>query len=176
MVTYYDEISLGYVELHREEQMKKIKVIKQHLKIRPNSKVLDVGCGPCFADWRINLDDKPIKNIEVTGIDPSKELLKLVKLRSIKLFQGRAEALPFNDASFDYVVSITAIQNFDDIEKGIKEMKRVLKDDGAAVITYLKNSKKAEKIDMLLRKHFNIKETIEEEKDVMFFMSKLPAG
>jgi len=32
-MTYYDEISEGYEELHKEEQLKKISLIKKHLKV-----------------------------------------------------------------------------------------------------------------------------------------------
>ena len=42
---YYDSISEGYEELHAEEQLKKIAVIKKHLKPKPTDKLLDVGCG-----------------------------------------------------------------------------------------------------------------------------------
>ncbi|MFW9880705.1 MAG: class I SAM-dependent methyltransferase, partial [Candidatus Thorarchaeota archaeon] len=42
---YYSGISEGYDELHKEEQLKKIKKVIELLKIKDNEKVLDVGCG-----------------------------------------------------------------------------------------------------------------------------------
>ena len=44
-MNYYDKIAKGYEELHKEEQLKKIKLIKTILKVNPTDKLLDVGCG-----------------------------------------------------------------------------------------------------------------------------------
>ena len=44
-MTYYDDISSGYEELHKEEQLKKVSSIKKHLKVNSSDKLLDVGCG-----------------------------------------------------------------------------------------------------------------------------------
>jgi len=159
---YYNQISEGYEELHKEEQLKKIKIIKENLNIKPNSKILDVGCGPYYGEW----------DGEVTGIDPSKKLLEIAKTKGIKTIHCSAESLPFEDDSFDYIISITAIQNFDDIEKGITEIIRVAKSNAVIVITFLKKSDKKNKIIELLGKSFNIDKTIEEDKDIILFMKK----
>ena len=106
-------------------------------------------------------------------MDPSSELLKSAAKKGVKTYCEKAEQLSFPDDSFDYVVSITAIQNFDDIEKGIKEIKRVMNKknkDSTVIITILKKSPKKQRSIELLRKHFNTTETIEEEKDIILFM------
>jgi len=153
LVQYYDQISSGYSELHREEQLKKIEIIKKHLHINPNDLLLDIGCGPYYGDF-------PCKAI---GVDSSHELLKYAK---IPVIQANAENLPFKDNTFDIVVSITAIQNFTDIEKALLEAKRVGKNRFA--FTYLKKSEKRELIESLISKHFEL-ERIEEDKDIIFF-------
>ena len=43
--SYYDSISEGYEELHKEEQLKKIELIKKHFSVKKTDKLLDVGCG-----------------------------------------------------------------------------------------------------------------------------------
>ena len=63
-MNYYDEISEGYEELHKEEQEKKIELIKQHLKVNPEEKLLDVGCG--------------------TGLTRQKSFLKKLKQQTLK--------------------------------------------------------------------------------------------
>ena len=153
---YYDHISEGYDELYRDEQIKKLNIIKSKIKIRNNSKLLDVGCGSgmssdfgCF----------------VVGIDPSMGLLKNNPNKN-KII-GIAEMLPFRDGSFDWVISVTAMHNFDDAEKALKEIKRVIKKSGKIVITILKTSAKKEAITRLIRKHFNITKLIEEDKDII---------
>jgi ubiquinone/menaquinone biosynthesis C-methylase UbiE len=162
-MTYYDEIAKGYDELHREEQENKIGIIKQKLKVNPEDKLLDVGCGTGVATrpWRCKR----------FGIDPSKKLLEKAKQADLdgNYALAPAEKIPFEDNSFDIVISITAIQNFDDIEKGLKEIKRVGK--GRFVLSFLKKSGKAEMIERLINHIFqNIYKRVEEEKDIIFFI------
>ena len=83
--------------------------------------------------------------------------------------QAAAEDIPFADNSFDIVISITAIQNFNDIEKGLREIKRV--GTGEYVLSYLKKSKKAKMIKGLIERIFNVQEVVEEEKDMIVFAS-----
>ncbi len=156
---YYDEISKGYNELHREEQLKKLNIIKEILKLNGNEKLLDIGCGT-----GVNSDF----DCKVIGIDSSIELLKLNKNKN--KINGIGESLPFRDNSFDIIISITAIHNFDDIKKGINEMKRVGKDK--FIFSILKKSDKYELIKNLIYANFLIFKKIEEEKDVIFFTSK----
>ena len=150
-MNYYNQISNGYDELHNEEQLNKIKIIKKHLNLKSNSKILDLGCGPYYGEW----------GGDVTGVDPSEKLLEIAKNKGIKTICAGAEQLPFEENIFDYIISITAIQNFDDIEQGIKEIKRVAKVNAVIVVTFLKVSNKKDLILKLLSKHFNIEETIE---------------
>ena len=161
-MNYYDEISEGYEELHKEEQEKKIALIKEKLKINPEDKLLDVGCGT-------GLTTRPWK-CKRYGIDPAKKLLEKAKAADPEgtYELAPAENIPFNDNEFDIVISITAIQNFEDIEKGLNEIKRVGK--GKFILTFLKKSEKREKIENLIQKIFMPKEKIEEEKDIIFII------
>ncbi len=157
-MTYYDTIASGYEELHREEQLKKIALIKKHLHFHQKWKILDVGCGPYFADFP-----------GTVGIDPSFQLLKIAK-KKIPVALGKGELLPFRTASFMAVISITALQNFDDIEQGLLEMKRVAKE--YVVVSVLKKSPKIGLIEELMGKVFPSFKAIEEEKDIIFFCKK----
>jgi ubiquinone/menaquinone biosynthesis C-methylase UbiE len=63
---------------------------------------------------------------------------------------GKAEELPFKDKNFDNVICVTVLHHCD-IDKAIKEMLRVVKDDGNVIVTLLKKSNKElnyEKIDI----------------------------
>jgi ubiquinone/menaquinone biosynthesis C-methylase UbiE len=155
---YYDVISSGYDELHEAEQIKKLETIKKEIKITPKTKLLDVGCGTGLSSQF---------DCNVTGVDPSHELLKIAKKKfpEIKFVQASAEKLPFKDKEFDVVVSVTAIQNFMDIEKGLNEIKRVGNETFA--LSFLKKSSKAKIIERLIRKIFSEFKTkeIEEDKD-----------
>ncbi len=161
-MNYYDSISRGYEELHKEEQLKKLELIKKYLNVKRDEKLLDVGCGT-------GLTTSPWK-CKRYGIDPSKKLLEKAKKKypSIKFRLASAENIPFKDNVFDVVISITAIQNFSDIKKGLEEIKRVGKN--RFVLTFLKKSKKKKKIEGLIKNHFKIKEVIEEEKDLIYII------
>tara|TARA_Y100000310_G_C20638636_1_gene792605 strand:+ start:674 stop:1150 length:477 start_codon:yes stop_codon:yes gene_type:complete len=152
-MNYYNSISKGYDELHKEEQEKKLLIVKELIHPEKDSSLLDVGCGTGISSSF---------NCNVIGIDPSLKLLE--QSDKIKV-NGVGELLPFKDKSFDYVVSLTALQNFDNIEKGLLEMKRVCKKQ--LVLSFLKKSEKKEMIMSLVKKHFTIVKEIEEDKDLI---------
>jgi ubiquinone/menaquinone biosynthesis C-methylase UbiE len=97
----------------------------------------------------------------------------LLKLKVRECFV--AEELPFKDDSFDGVISLTAVQNFDDIEKAIGEMKRVVRsgEEGEiiVVVSVLKKSSKLSVVDRILDLNFTILKKLEQEKDIIFFCS-----
>ena len=159
-MTYYDEISEGYEELHGEEQLKKVELIKKYLKPKADDKLLDVGCGT-----GLTTESWPCKRF---GVDPAPKLIERAHQKDLIEYKiAPAESIPYPDDFFDYVISITAIQNFEDIEKGLSEIKRVGKDK--FVLSFLKKSPKAESIKEKINELFEIKKEIEEEKDLIFF-------
>lgn len=109
---------------------------------RDGERFLDIaiGTGDVALDiFRWN----PGKNITVRGVDPSLEMLRLaakkiekssVPAGSIALAQGTAEALPFPDACFDGITVAFGVRNFSSPAKGLREMFRVLKPGGRAVV------------------------------------------
>jgi len=148
----YNRLANNYNELYFKEQLKKIIIIKNELKIE-DEKVLDVGCGTASYSGFF-------KNY--LGIDNSVEMMKMA---NANIVFGKAEDLPFKDNSFDVIISITAIHNFKNIKKAVGEIKRVSK--GKIAISVLKRSKKFNYIKKLILNNFDVKE-IEEDKDVIF--------
>ena len=89
----------------------------------PNT-ALDVGCGEgrfCRMLRR--------HGVEVTGIDPTPKLIAAARARDAKstYLEVPAEQLPFEDDSFDLVVSYLTLIDIPDIQAAIHEMARVLK-------------------------------------------------
>ena len=159
MDEYYNYIADAYNELHELEQQKKVNIIKDKLEINKETRLLDVGCGTGTSSQF---------DCDITGVDTSDEMLKIAGKRfpHMQFLRSFAENLPFQNNEFDVVVSLTAIQNFDDIERGLKEIKRVGKNTFA--LSYLKKSEKAEKIEELIKNLFPGSDRIEEEKDIIF--------
>ena len=156
-MNYYDETARGYDELHGEEQLKKLKIIADEIKATKDTKLLDVGCGTGLS--------AKVFNCNITGIDPAENLLKQCSFKTIK---AKAESLPFKDNSFDVVIAVTSIHNFDDIEKGLKEIKRVGKDQFA--LTVLKKAKNCNEIINKIKELFKIIKEIDEDKDKIFIL------
>ncbi|MDO8480403.1 MAG: class I SAM-dependent methyltransferase [Nanoarchaeota archaeon] len=158
---YYDYIERGYEELHKEEQEKKIEILKKYVIVKPEEKLLDVGCGTGLTTipWECKR----------YGIDPARKLLERAwKPLEVEYKKARAERIPYPDHYFDWVISVTAIQNFSNLKKGLKEIKRVGKERFA--LTALKRSWRIRLIEEAIREIFQVKEVIEEEKDLIFII------
>ena len=156
-MTYYDSIKDSYAGLHGEEQHNKAEIIAREIMLEKTDCLLDVGCGTGIGS--------DLFDCIRTGIDTSKELLSQFNGTQIL---GRAEELPFDDKSFDLVLSVTAIHNFSDIKKALDEIRRVAKKK--VVITILKRSEKKGEILRLIAERFNIAKSIIEEKDEILFL------
>ena len=94
-------------------------------------RVLEIGIGTGFSLPYYRQDD------EVIGIEPDPHMLKQARKRltklgltNVELRPGRAEALPFEDSSFDAVVSSLVLCTVRDVPRSLAEAKRVLKPDG----------------------------------------------
>ncbi len=159
----YNNIAQGYDELYGEEQKKKAKIILKNIELKKDDKLLDVGCGTGISTELFECNK--------IGIDPGEKLVLQANKR-INAIIGKGEKLPFEDKSFDKIVCITAIHNFDDYKKGIKEMKRVCKNDGKIIITILKKSTKSHDIKKEIEKQLNIEKEIDEEKDIILICRK----
>lgn len=77
----------------------------------------------------------------VVGLDFCRPMLvgglqkiKTVGPRAIGLIQGDALGLPFEDATFDIVSVAFGVRNFEDIDRGLKELFRVLKPNGSLLV------------------------------------------
>ena len=124
-------LSLGIDNIWR------VRVRKTVAKFNP-TKVLDVATGT--ADLAIELIK--IKNLTVVGIDISQGMLDFgdIKLKKkgldsrITLKQADSENLPFEDASFDAVTVSFGVRNFENLDKGLAEMGRVLKPGSPLVV------------------------------------------
>ncbi len=71
------------------------------------------------------------------GIDPSHAMLHYAARRGIRSAQAIAEALPFADATFDYVLVVTSICFVDDPALMLSEVRRVLKPAGSVCVGFI---------------------------------------
>jgi SAM-dependent methyltransferase len=106
-----------------------LKRIIQNLKSKnQNPKILDVGCGT-----GANLEMLKAFG-EAEGVDVSDDALEFCRQKGLKVQKGLAEEMPFADKSFDIVTALDVVEHLDDDIAGLKEMRRVMTDDGRALI------------------------------------------
>lgn len=105
----------------------------EHLHCRPGNRILEVGVGT-----GLSLSMYP-KNVKVTGIDLSKEMLEQARERAGTLPQVEAllemdaENMTFEDNSFDKVVAMYVASVVPNVEKLYSEIKRVCKPGGEII-------------------------------------------
>jgi len=106
--------------------------------------ILDLGCGTGMF-----IEELSTRAKFVVGVDTSLEMLKVAKgrARETVLVQADADALPFADRSFDAVVSVTLLQNMSDPAVTVREVARVLRPSGVAVLTVLKRKYSREELE-----------------------------
>jgi demethylmenaquinone methyltransferase/2-methoxy-6-polyprenyl-1,4-benzoquinol methylase len=138
----FDTISNEYDGLNRvisfgidvKWRNKVVKIVSQ----KQPENILDIATGT--GDLAINLASTNAK--EIIGLDISNGMLevgrkkivtkKLEKI--ISMIIGDSENLPFDDNTFDAITVAFGIRNFENLEKGLSEILRVLKPNGIFVI------------------------------------------
>jgi SAM-dependent methyltransferase len=68
------------------------------------------------------------------GVEPAAAMAEMARRRGIDVLEGRAEALPFHDGSFDFVLMMTTICFLDDPLQALEEARRVLRPAGRLII------------------------------------------
>lgn len=106
------------------------------LQPRPGEKILDVGCGTGVFTFNI-LAFGP----HMTGLDISQPMLKRAMRKtagySFRCVAGDMLFLPFENESFDKVVSMTSLEFVQNAKRAVAELFRVTKKGGIIVVTTL---------------------------------------
>src|SRR4051812_39407146 len=115
-------------------------LLLEHVPLTNVTKALDVGCGTGFP--LIELAERLGPSSQVHGIDlwspalvRAREKVAARKTPNVTLHEGSATAMPFDDASFDLIVSNLGVNNFDDRAGAIRECRRVMRPGGTIALT-----------------------------------------
>ncbi len=146
----FDNISSNYDGLNRVisfgiDQSWRKKVIKMVSEAKAKS-VVDIATGT--GDLAIALANAKIE--KVVGIDISKGMLDVGRQKikakhlgeKIDMVQADSENLPYEDNSFDAATVAFGVRNFENLDKGLSEIYRVLKPGGLFVILETSNPTK----------------------------------
>jgi arsenite methyltransferase len=106
------------------------------MDIKPNSRVLDLGCG---SGWLCRLLARLAPEGRVVGVDMAPEMVRRAKATSseyanLNFMEGAADRIPCGDGSFGRIVSVESAYYWADPAACIREMFRVLEEGGSAWI------------------------------------------
>jgi ubiquinone/menaquinone biosynthesis C-methylase UbiE len=169
--SYYDSISSGYNELHFEEQKKKFEILKNHLPLKKNSKVLDVGCGTFFSFVYFECD--------MQGIEPSGKMVELFTSShpqaSSRIMKGYADEIErkYQQNYFDFIICVSAVHHFKEPSAVFDQMKKIAKKNALFGITLLRNVKNFPELEKSINLSFKVEKVIDEPlcKDIVFICS-----
>jgi SAM-dependent methyltransferase len=105
-----------------------------------SARVLEVGCGPGHLSNRLARDH----DLDVTGLDLDPAMIERANANAERSFKvdrrapsflvGDVASLPFDDSSFDLIVSTFSMHHWSDPTAGLAEVARVLRPGGRALI------------------------------------------
>ncbi len=110
-----------------------------HLDVQDGDAVLEVGFG---HGQTIREIARRVPTARISGVDPSDVMMRVAR-RKCRAYAGRldlrsglAELLPFDDGVFDRVLSVHTTYFWPQLEPGLREIRRVLRDRGRFVLGF----------------------------------------
>lgn len=132
-------LSLGIDHLWRAKAVKELK------EIQPK-RILDIATGTGdFAIASLKLNPTEVIGMDISSgmLEVGKEKMKKKKVdKIISMRLGDSEDLPFEDNYFDGLTVGFGVRNFENLEKGLSEMLRVIRPGGKAIILEFSKPKK----------------------------------
>ena len=117
--------------------------------LEPGAKVLEVAPGPGY----LAVELAKLGPYQITGLDISRSFVRMASDYArragvdVEFRLGDAAALPFPEQTFDFVVCRAAFKNFSDPVAALREMHRVLRSGGTALIIDMRNDASDEAIE-----------------------------
>lgn len=107
--------------------------------------VLEVAAGTCVCGRNIASEVASVICLDATPamLEVGKKTAKENQITNISFVEGLAEKLPFENDSFDIVMTRLTFHHFAEMEKPFEEMNRVLKQDGKLVIIDMEATEEA---------------------------------
>jgi ubiquinone/menaquinone biosynthesis C-methylase UbiE len=147
-------VAAWYAKMTQKDDQRHVVAAREMCQHIPaGSRVLEIAPGPgYFAVELARLGD-----YEVTGIDISQSFVKIAQEHAaragvqVDFRLGNASALPFGEASFDFMICQAAFKNFSQPVQALAEMHRVLRAGGKALIIDLRRDASSEAIEQGVR-------------------------
>ena len=116
----------GWFDTHVWAYRSELQAVRRFLSAPGEAVEIGAGTGrfaaPCGIRW---------------GLEPSPVMAGFARRRGVQVIAGRAEDMPFCDASFETVLLVTTLCFLDNTRKAFQETARILKPGGACVIGFV---------------------------------------
>lgn len=123
MTATYDHLGIDYANLRKSDPRIAACIAAALGDAR---KVINVGAGTGSYEPA---------NLDVTALEPSQEMISQRAQDAAPAVQGCAEAIPFEDNSFDAAMAVLTVHHWSDQAKGLRELRRVARGQ-VVILTY----------------------------------------
>lgn len=190
----YDDKAQNYLNSSIHATGQEFNKITNILQTKQIKSVLDLGCGGGHVSYHISphVDQVVAYDLSHSMIEIVEKTAKSRNINNINIQQGRAEQLPFDNQKFDLVITRYSAHHWQDIHAAVKEVYRVLKDQGIFIIidtigsehpilnTFLQtiemirdpshacNYSISEWINILEKNHFHIEQVQKQNLNIVF--------
>lgn len=146
---YWDgDRKIGYGGMRYDGRWQKVaQAMVDHYGLKPGDRILDIGCGKAFLLYDFT---QVLPGCVVNGLDISEYAIENAKAEvKSRLQTGVAHELPYEDDSFDLVISINTLHNLPcyELEMALCEIERVGKKNKFICVESYRNEE--EKVNLL---------------------------
>jgi len=143
---YFESYADEWDKMFTAEDLEILSFLLESFRIRPGSKVVDLGCGTgVLFDM---LRRRVTRAGMVVGVDFSSRMVKRARqnfpFKNVCEIDADVENLPIGDALFDYAITFAAFAHFTNRRRVIEEVSRILKAGGQFHIIHLASSRELE--------------------------------
>jgi ubiquinone/menaquinone biosynthesis C-methylase UbiE len=116
------------------------RAVVDEIGVQPGATLLDIGAG--VGPATVEAAKRVVPDGVVIAVEPSRFMRSMLRARrqwqrtrrAIDIRSGSAEALPVADSSIDAAWAVNAVHHFDDVQRAMEELARVLKPGGRALL------------------------------------------
>jgi SAM-dependent methyltransferase len=153
IIDQFTKQAAPFADLPADSDAAITRLIQEAARIGPNSTVLDVACGPGLVVLALAKIAGHVTGLDLTPamLDKARELQRQRGLENVSWQLGRADSLPYPDASFDAVVTRFAFHHLTEPRAALAEMIRVCRSSGRVVVcdVYTTTTEQAAEFDRL---------------------------
>lgn len=132
----FDPKNIEVLESEERKTWQNPDEILAQLDLKPDYVVADLGCGSGYFSVPISRKVKKVYGIDVQQemLDYLEQKVRKQNISNIKTVLSHGNNIPLEDESVDLLLTVNTLHEFHDKEKTAKEIQRVIKHNGKAVI------------------------------------------